>query len=435
MQQQASTQIKIANRQVAVQYVSADILRRAEYNPRKWDEVATKKLAESIKRFGLVDPIIVNSAVNCKNIVIGGHFRLEVAKSLGITQVPVVYVNLPSIHKEKELNLRLNRNTGEWDFELLKDFDVELLLDVGFEDSDLSHIWDDNLGVEDDDFDIEKELAKIKKPKTKPGDLYQLGPHRLLCGDSNDEDSVAKLMGSEKADMLYFDPPYNIGLSYNNGIGTQGKYGGLQTYDRKSALEYGSFLKVSLVWGLSFAKRDCHVFSWCDENYTWLVQEIYGEVDLQLKRVCLWIKNNQNVTPQTAFNKVYEPCVYGIRGNPYLSDSVKNLNEVLNKEIGTGNRLSDDILDLLNIWMVKRLAGQDYEHPTEKPPSLHEKALRRCTKPGNIVMDLYGGSGSTLIACEQLKRRAYLCEIEPIFCDLIIKRYEVLTGKEVRLCK
>jgi len=90
---------------------------------------------------------------------------------------------------------------------------------------------------------------------------------------------------------------------------------------------------------------------------------------------------------------------------------------------------------LFNIWLAKRLPAQEYEHPTEKPPTLHEKALRRCTKAGDIVLDLFGGSGSTLIACEQLKRRAFLCEIEPIFCDLIIKRYEVLTGKEARLCK
>lgn len=186
MQQQTPIQTKISNRHVAIQYVSVDILRRAEYNPRKWDEIAVKKLAESIKRFGLVDPIIVNSAVNRKDVVIGGHFRLEVAKSLRITQVPVVYVNIPNIQKEKELNLRLNRNMGEWDFELLKDFDIELLLDVGFDDNDLSHIWDDNLGVEDGESDTEKELEKIKEeePKTKLGYVYDLGLHRLICGDA-----------------------------------------------------------------------------------------------------------------------------------------------------------------------------------------------------------------------------------------------------------
>lgn len=434
MQQISTNQKNIASRRVTVQYVEVDILRPAEYNPRKWDETAAKKLTESIKRFGLVDPIIVNGALSRKNIVIGGHFRLYVAKGLGITQMPVVYVNIPNIQKEKELNLRLNRNTGEWDFELLKSFDVELLLDVGFDDKDLSHIWDDNLGVENDEFDVKKELEKIKEPKTKLGDIYELASHRLICGDATDPEMVKKLVQDKKASMLYCDPPYNIALDYNSGIGTNGKYGG-KTNDRKSEEEYKKFLKKTLENGLSVALPDSHIFYWCDENYIGLIQKIYKELEITNKRVCLWIKNNQNVTPQTAFNKVYEPCVYGIRGNPYLSESVKNLNEVLNKEVGTGNRLTDDILDLFNIWLVKRLPAQEYEHPTEKPPALHEKALRRCTKAGDLVLDLFGGSGSTLIACEQMKRRAYLSEIEPIFCDLIIKRFEKLTGKEAKLCK
>lgn len=415
-------------------YTSASELRRAEYNPRKWDEVAIKQLSESIKRFGLIDPIIVNGASNRKNVVIGGHFRLEVAKSLGITQVPVVYVNIPNVQKEKELNLRLNRNTGEWDFELLKSFDVELLLDVGFDDSDLSHIWDENLGVENDDFDIAKELEKIKEPKTRLGDIYQLGSHRLICGDATNPEIVKKLVQDEKVSMLYCDPPYNIALDYSKGIGTNGKYGG-KTNDKKSEEEYKNFLKQTLQNGLSVVYPDAHIFYWCDENYIGMIQGIYKEFGIINKRVCLWIKNNQNVTPQTAFNKVYEPCVYGIQGNPYLSESIKNFNEVLNKEVGTGNRLTDDILDLFNIWLAKRLPAQEYEHPTEKPPTLHEKALRRCTKAGDIVLDVFGGSGSTLIACEQLKRRAYLCEIEPIFCDLIIKRFEKLSGQEAKLCK
>jgi DNA modification methylase len=415
-------------------YVPASELRLAEYNPRKWDEVAAKQLTESIKCFGFIDPIIVNGASNRKNIVIGGHFRLEMAKRLGIEKVPVVYVNISNIQKEKELNLRLNRNTGEWDLELLKSFDVELLLDVGFDDSDLSQIWDENLGVENDDFDVKKEIEKIQEPRTKSGDIYQLGSHRLICGDATNPEVIKKLVQDEKVSMLYCDPPYNISLDYSNGIGTNGKYGG-KTNDKKSEKEYKAFLKKTLENGLATTLSDAHIFYWCDENYIGVVQEIYKELGIANKRVCLWIKNNQNVTPQTAFNKVYEPCVYGIRGTPYLSESVKNLNEVLNKEVGTGNRLTDDILDLFNIWLAKRLPTQDYEHPTEKPPTLHEKALRRCTKAGDIVLDVFGGSGSTLIACEQLKRRAYLCEIEPIFCDLIVKRFEKLTGKEAKLCK
>ena len=410
--------------------VSINDLISPDYNPRKWNQEQIKSLKESIKRFGLVDPIIANSAPERKNIVIGGNFRLNIAKQLGFKEVPVVYLNIPDIEKEKELNLRLNRNTGEWDFELLKNFDIEMLMDVGFDNDDLSKIWDENLETEDDDFDTQKELEKIKEPKTKIGDIVKLGNHLLVCGDSTDPKVIEKLSKEKVVDMIYSDPPYNINLDYNKGIGGKKNYGG-QTNDNKTEAEYLEFLKKSLQNGLNISKPDCHVFYWNDENHIGLIQNLFKEIGIENKRTCLWIKNGFSPTPNIAFNKSYEACIYGTLGKPYISDSLKNLNEIMNKEIGSGNRTIDDILDLLNIWLVKRLPSGDYEHPTEKSPTLHEKALRRCTKIGDTVLDLFGGSGSTLIACEQLKRKCLTIEIEPIFCDLIISRYQKLTGKEV----
>jgi DNA modification methylase len=389
---------KLSNIQIV--QVDANKLEPADYNPRKWDDFAIKQLTESVKRFGLVDPIIVNGSKERLNIVIGGHFRLEVAKQLGITKIPVVYVNISDIEKEKELNLRLNRNTGAWDFELLKEIDVTLLLDVGFDDSDLSHIWDDQLSIEDDDFDAEKAVEEIGIPKTKLGDLIKLGAHFLICGDATNPETIKRLVGENKINVMTYDPPYNINLDYDKGIGSNGRYGGKQTKDNKTDEEYRQFILSSLQNGLAVAQNDCHVFCWCDETYIGLVQEIYQELRIENKRVCLWVKNNQNVTPQIAFNKAYEPCVYGIKGKPYLAPTPTNLNEVLNKEISTGNRLPDDILDLFNIWLAKRLPSTEYEHPTQKPPTVYEKALRRCTKPGDTVLDVFGGSGTTLIACE-----------------------------------
>jgi DNA modification methylase len=184
--------------------------------------------------------------------------------------------------------------------------------------------------------------------------------------------------------------------------------------------------------GLSVADKDAHVFTYCDQKYIWLLQTLYEELGIQNKRVCLWIKNSSNPTPGVAFNKQYEPCVYGTVGKPYLSATTLNISEILNKEIGSGNQGVQDMYDLLDLWIVKRLNGSEYEHPTQKPPQLHEKALRRCTKPGDIVLDLFGGSGSLLIACEQLKRSAYLVEREPTFVDLIIRRYEKLTGQQAK---
>lgn len=404
-------------------------LNPAPYNPRKWDESAIKNLRESIERFGLIDPIIVNKSENRKNIVIGGHFRLKIAKDLRFTTVPVVYVHIPEIEREKELNLRLNRNTGDWDYVLLKDFNVELLLDVGFNDADLSHIWDDQLGTEDDYFDLEKTIAEIGTPKTKLGDFYQLGRHRLMCGDATDPAVVKRLVGSKLASMIYVDPPYNISLDYHKGVSTVGKYGG-KTQDSKTDNEYEDFLSKLLSNALNVSLPDCHVFCWCDESYIGLLQSLYPKLGIDHKRVCLWLKNNHNMTPQIAFNKVYEPCVYGVRGKPYLSDSIKNLHEIFNKEVDTGNRMFDDVMDLFNIWLAKRVPAHEYDHPTQKPITLHEKPLRRCTKAGDMVLDLCGGSGSTLLACEQMNRVCYMSEIEPIFCDVIIRRFQDLTGKE-----
>ena len=416
------------NKELNIVYVPVGALKPAEYNPRKISKEALGQLKESLSRFDLVDPIIVNGAPKRKNIVIGGHMRLRAAKELGHKTVPVVYVSL-DIKKEKELNLRLNKNTGEWDFEKLKSFDLDLLMDVGFSDADLSSAWAENLEAEDDDFDEEKELKQIKKPKTKIGDLITLGQHRLICGSSTDPTVLARLLGDERASMIYSDPPYNINVDYNGGIGGKKNYGG-NVLDSRTDAEYREFIAKTMIAALSVAKPDTHVFYWCDQIYIGLMQDLYRELGIANKRVCLWLKNSQNPVPSVAFNKCYEPCVYGVRGKPYLTKNVQNLNEVLNKEITTGNNLIEETLDHLDVWMVKRLSGKEYEHATSKPPKLHEKAIRRCTKPGDIILDSFSGSGSTMIAAEQLKRRVYAVELEPIFCDLAIKRYEKLTGNK-----
>lgn len=420
------------NKELNIVYVPVGDLKPAEYNPRKISKEALAQLKESISRFELVDPVIVNGAPKRKNIVIGGHMRLRAAKELGHKTVPVVYVQIPSLKKEQELNLRLNRNTGEWDFEKLKFFEMDFLSDVGFSDIDLSNVWTENLETENDEFDEEKELKQIKEPKTKVGDLIQLGGHRLICGSSTDPKVLARLFGEERAAMIYSDPPYNINIDYNGGIGGKQSYGG-NVLDTRTDSEYKEFITKTMVAALSVAKPDTHVFYWCDQIYIGLMQEMYRELGIANKRVCLWLKNSQNPVPSVAFNKCYEPCVYGLRGKPYIAKSIQNLNEVLNKEITTGNNLIEETLDHLDVWLVKRLSGKDYEHATSKPPKLHEKAIRRCTKPGEIILDSFSGSGSTMIAAEQLKRRVYAVELEPAFCDLAIKRYEKLTGNKAKV--
>ena len=407
-------------------------LKPATYNPRKWDEKIISDMTESIKHFGLCDPLIVNGAPTRKNILIGGHLRLKVATLLGFTEVPVVYLDIPEIEREQELNLRLNKNLGNWDEELLKAFDTGMLMDVGFTPDELNNFFDDVLEISDDGFNVKEELAKITVPETKSGDVYELGEHKLICGDSLDENVVKKLMGEDKASMIYCDPPYNIGLDYRKGIGTNGKYTPDKfVNDNKRTSEYETFIQTSLKNALAVSKPDTHVFYWCDEKYIWLIQTIYSKNDITNRRICFWVKNNFNPTPQVAFNKVIEPCVYGTRGSPALNPNLKNLSEVLNTDVNSIG-LYDDLMSIVQMWLVKRDNTADYEHPTQKPISLNEKPIKRCTAPGEIILDLFGGSGSTLIAAEQLKRRAFLVELDPTFCDLIIKRYEQFTGNTAK---
>ena len=397
-----------------------------EKNPRTISEKQIEDLKKSLKKFNLVEI----PAVTPDGRIIAGRQRIKVLKLLGRgdEKIDVRVPNRKLTEKEYEQYLLTsNAVTADWDYEKLKSFDLDLLLDIGFNEEDLSAIWDDHLEIENDDFNIEKALNELKEPKTKPGDIYQLGIHRLICGDTTDPEALRKLFGKEHARIIFSDPIYNISLDYNAGLGGNQSYGG-KTNDHKTDVEYRDLLKRSLENALSVSEPDTHVFYWCDETYIGLIQDIYRELGIENKRVCLWIKNAQNPTPKVAFNKCYEPCVYGVRGKPHLSKGDQSLNEVLNKEVGTGNRLIDDILDLMDIWLVKRLSGNEYEHPTSKPPTLYQKAIRRCTKPGDIILDGFGGSGSSLIAGEQLKRKVYLVEIEPIFCDVIIKRYETLTG-------
>jgi len=398
-------------------------------NPRTISQKQMNDLKKNIQKFNLVEI----PAVDTDGRILAGHQRIKALQLLGrgddLIDVRIPNRKLTENEAERYL-IASNALGGDWDFEKLKSFDLELLLDIGFNQSDLAKFWDSNAEVIKDDFDVQSELAKIKIPTTQLGDLILLGNHRLICGDSTDENVLKKLFGEDKAVMIYSDPVYNINIDYGKGIGGKQNYGG-SVNDSRSYLEYREFLKKSISNGLSVTSPNAHVFYWCDQVYIGLVQELYRELNISNKRVCLWIKNGHNPTPKIAFNKCYEPCVYGTTGKPYLAKEIQTLNEVMNKEATSGN----DMLGEIDIWLMKRLSGKDYEHATSKPAQLHEKAIRRCTKPGDIILDSFSGSASTLIAGEMLKRKVYAVELEPLFCDLGIKRFEKLTGIKAKIIR
>ena len=403
---------------------------RYEKNPRTLSPIQLEGLQRSLRKYNLAEL----PCINTDGTLVAGNQRVLALSLLGRDEeeIEVRVPNRPLSDKEfRDYLLTSNRSGADWDWtKLAEDFDLGELLTAGFNDADLSTIFDDHLEILDDELDEEKEVERAKDTDIKVGDMFSIGRHKLLCADATDPAAVARLMGDVRADLVDDDVPFNIGLSYNSGVGGKSSYGGMMN-DSKTDDEYRAFLLAVMRNALAASKPDAHFIVWCDERYVWLLQTLYRELGIDSKRLLIWIKDNQSPTPKIAFNKVTEFAVYGTVGRPWLSDKVKNLNEIQNKEVATGNRLTDDILDLLNIWLVKRIPGNEMQHPTQKSPTIHEKALRRCTRPGDVVLDLTAGSGSILSACEQLGRTAYLCEFEPVFCQVIINRYIALSNGKV----
>lgn len=401
-----------------------------EVNPRTITDKQLSAIKSSLKKYNLVEI----PAIDTDGIILAGHQRIKALKLLGRGE-ELIDVRIPNRKLTKEESdeylIASNKLGGDWDFDLLKNFDFDVLTSAGFEDFELAEFWDKDKSVQEKEFDTEEELEKIKTTNVRRGDLIIMGNHRLLCADALDSNALKMLFDGKKASMIYSDPIYNIGLDYNKGVGNKQSYGGTVD-DNKTANEYVEFIRKSLNSALGVSKENIHVFYWCDEAWVWVFQTLYNELGIKNRRLNLWLKNNASPTPTVAFNKVTEFCVYGTLGKPYLSQGVKDATEVQNKELGTGNNLLDDIH---NVWTAKRLNASAYEHATSKPPSLHEKAIKRCTKPGDIILDSFSGSASTMIAAEVLDRCVYATEIEPIFCQLAINRYEKLTGKKAIIKK
>ena len=395
-------------------------------NPRSITDKQLSDLKRSLKKFNLVEI----PAVDSDGTILAGHQRIKALQLLdrGNEIIDIRVPNRKLTDQEaKEYLIGSNKLGGDWDYDLLKAFDFETLSFAGFDAIEIASFWDEKNETKEDTFDVTEELKKIKDPKTKLGDIIHLGKHKILCGDATNPKNLARLFGEERASMIYSDPVYNISIDYDGGIGGKKEYGG-NVNDTRTYEEYQKFIQESLVAGLSVSQPDTHVFYYCDQVYIGLIQGIYRSLGIANKRVCLWLKNSQNPAPKVFCNKAYEPAVYGTRGKPYLAESVTNLNEVMNREFTTGNDLVSQVDDFLEIWTAKRLSAKEYQHATSKPITLHEKAIKRCTRPNDIILDSFLGSGSTLLAGEQLGRRVYGCELEPRFCDLIANRYEALTG-------
>jgi DNA modification methylase len=437
--------------ELKIQKIKVSELVASTYNPRKWSDEAITGLTESVQRFGLVDPILANSAENRKNIVIGGHFRLKVAKDLGVKEVPVVYVNIPDEAKEKELNLRLNKNVGEFDYELLAEFDEALLADIGFNSEELDGIFNE-VTDEPDDFDLQKELEKldIKEITAKEGDVYQLGDSRLMCGDSTNAEHFEKLMGDEKADMCMTDPPYI--LDYLHGKRKGGAEKGFGAKQNRVYLGTESLPdNFTELWMANLAKHSNDNFSiivyenWKNLRVIWAEMEKYWKV----KNMIVWHLPNRhqgfaakykffskhdiamvggkgNVEynhdeEEAPLQEMYQTALYAIQGKPQW-EGYEHGKQALLQPTDFIDYNADD----------EKHSGQNVVFGT-KPLNILIPYIKFLTKRGDLVVEPFCGSGSTLIASTKLGRRCFIMEKQPIYAEVALARWEKETGLKRQL--
>jgi DNA modification methylase len=432
-----------------IEYVPISTLRHAEYNPRIIDDRTKQPVRESVERHGVADPIVANNAPGREGIIIGGNLRFEVLKDLGYTDVPVVYLTVPDLGKEKDLCLRLNKAVGEWDLDLLKEFDEAFLTDIGFNSEEIDDIFPADENVEQ--FDLKKELEKldITEITVKKGDIYEIDGSRLMCGDSTVEDEILTLMGEHKADMCFTDPPYILdylhGKKKKNGEAVTGfgakrdrRY--LETDelpDDFTELWMGNIAKV--------AKTDFHIIVY--ENWK-NIRTIWGEMEKhwKVKNMLVWHLPNRNqgyAGKYKLFSKhdiamvgsssgdaeqlnlesegelldnEYETAFYAISGKPHWEGYEKG------KKIQPTDFIEYKAADL-------KSSGQGIIFGT-KPLEILIPYVKVLTKRGDLIVEPFGGSGSTLIASVKMERRCFLMEKSPVYAEVIKRRWEMETGKK-----
>lgn len=433
---------------ISVVYVPIEDLRASEYNPRKWDDEAKKQLKESITRFGVVDPLLVNGAEERKNIVIGGHFRLEAIKELGHTEAPVVYLTIPDIERERELNIRLNKNVGEFDIALLAEFDESFLSDIGFNSEELDSIFEED--KEEEHFDLEKELNKlnIESISVQKGDVYNLNGSRLMCGDSTIEEDMLTLMGEYKASMVMTDPPYI--LDYLHGKTRHGEATtGFGAKKNRRYLETESLPEnFTDLWMDNVAKVQEKDFSiivyenpknlrtiWNALEKHWkyrntLVWHLPNRMQGFSAKYKFFNKNdialvgtseehsglNLEDEDNPLFQTEYETALFAISGKPHWESYEKG-----KKYCPT------DFIEY--IAADEKSSGQGIIFGT-KPLEILIPYIKVLTKRDQLVLEPFGGSGSTLIASVKLGRRCFLMEKSPVYAEVIMNRWEKYSGKK-----
>lgn len=377
--------------------LSVDALRPAEYNPRKKLKAGEKeyeKIKNSIQEFGYVEPIIVNYDMT----VIGGHQRLTVLKDLGYTEVQCVEVHIEDENKVKALNIALNKITGAWNEQLLADLIVDLQAAnfntdfTGFEAPEIEQLFSKvhNKDIKEDDFDVEAELQK--PTMSQAGDVWLLGRHRLICGDSTLPETYTKLMDGKRANLVLTDPPYNVDVEE-----TAGKI----KNDNMPDEDFYKFLFAMFVNVEQNMERDASIYVFHADSKGLIFRQAFHDAGFYLSGCCIW-KKNALVLGRSPYQWQHEPCLFGWK-------------------LGGKHQWYSDRKQT-TIWEYDRPKSSK-EHPTMKPVALMAYPIQNSCMSNCIVLDPFLGSGSTLIACEETNRICYGIELDEKFADVIVRRY------------
>jgi DNA modification methylase len=393
-------------------------LKPAEYNPRAMTDIEERDLEESIDQFGTAVPLVINIGKR-NNVLIGGHQRTKLYDKRGIKEIDVMVPSRELTRaEEKKLNLRLNKNTGHWDQEKLKEMDLTMLLEVGFGDDDLQMFFDD-VDVIDDQFNVPKDLKDMKVPTVKPGEVWQLGDHRIMCGDSTKKEDIEKLMGGVKADMVFSDPPYNMNY---------------QSHDKGGILndnmEEEKFIKFCEDFMARFKEntRNGGAFYICS-GYQSYMPFLYAMKmnGINFAGPIIWVKNSLGM----GMNDYRHKHEMVIKAKNEKISKRKKAQPILYGWNG-GRHYFADTREEADVWDIKRVGTNAMQHPTQKPIALINRAIKNSSKRGDVILDLFGGSGAVMVAAQKTGRKAYLCELDPKYADVIIKRWEALTGERAK---
>ena len=392
-----------------------------EKNPRIITEEELQKLCDDIENdptFLLQRPPLINKVDN-KYYCYAGNQRVKACSKLAYKKIKCFVEQNVAKKVQDERMLKDNLHRGKWDEDKLLDLDFELeeLKGIGFEDFQLN-IFTDDVDIEEDNYQIELPT----EPKSKTGDLYILGKHKLLCGDSSKDEDVTKLMQGEKAQLIFTDPPYNIdyrslsGKSYHSN--EYGGDGGKIFNDNNSDDDCIQFYTDILTNLYNHSQDNAPIYWWyASRNYP-LNHKAFKNTNWLISQTIVWLKENMVLAMGQDYHRCYELCLFGWKkGNKhFVAKGIDNLKDVL--------ALShEDYRDAMDVWYENRDKTNTYIHPTQKPIRLAERALKKHSLRKFIVLDLFGGSGSTLLGCEQSNRIARLMEIDPKYCDAIVKRY------------